>query len=248
MSALWNLGQSVEELIGTRRFVIVYFISGFGGSCLSMLFNPGSTSAGASGAIFGLCGVLFAFFFARRKQMGKEAYLAGTKSAVAFLALNIFLGITFHFDNFCHLGGLLSGFICGTLYLPQGNKSLSKNPVLGIFLLIGAIYALFKYAETVPIDLGGLYYVVAARELLQRDRYAEATELLNNALLKKPNNAEAIYLRGFARLRTKQFQEALSDFEKASAIHPGLTEAVKLRDALKAEFVPVSPSQAKPAP
>ena len=170
--------------------------------------------------------------------MGKEAFLAGSKSATAVLVLNIVLGFTFGFDNFCHFGGLLSGFICGTFYLPGAKKPLSRHPVLGTFLLIGAIYGLFKYAQTVPIDLGDRYYVVAARELLRSDRYAEATELLNNALVKKPNNAEAIFLRGFARLRTKQFQEALSDFEKAAAIDPELTEAVKLRDALKAEFVP----------
>lgn len=248
MAALWNLGQSAEELFGTRRFINLYFISGFGGSCLSLLFNPGVISAGASGAIFGVYGSLFAFFFAHRKEMGKEAFLAGSKSATAFLVLNIVLGFTFGFDNFCHFGGLLSGFICGILYLPGAKKPLSRHPVLGTFLLIGAIYGLFKYAQTVPIDLGDRYYVVAARELLRSDRYAEATELLNSALVKKPNNAEAIFLRGFARLRTKHYREALSDFERAAAIDPGLTEAVRLRDALKAEFVPASQSQAKPAP
>ncbi|MBP6746937.1 rhomboid family intramembrane serine protease, partial [bacterium] len=159
MAALWNLGQSAEELFGTRRFINLYFISGFGGSCLSLLFNPGVISAGASGAIFGVYGSLFAFFFAHRKEMGKEAFLAGSKSATAFLVLNIVLGFTFGFDNFCHFGGLLSGFICGMFYLPGAKKPLSRHPVLGTFLLIGAIYGLFKYAQTVPIDLGDRYYV-----------------------------------------------------------------------------------------
>ncbi|MBA4073985.1 MAG: hypothetical protein C0508_03025 [Cyanobacteria bacterium PR.023] len=80
---------------------------------------------------------------------------------------------------------------------------------------------------------------------MQSDRYAEASELLNKALVRKPNNAEAIFWRGFALLRTKHYQEALADFEKAAAIDPELTEAVKLRDALKAEFVPAKKTDSK---
>ncbi len=241
MAALWNMGQSAEELFGTRRFVNLYFISGFGGSCLSLLFNPGVLSAGASGAIFGVYGALFAFFFAHRKEMGKEAFLAGTKSATAFLVLNIVLGLTFGFDNFCHLGGLVSGFVCGTFYLPRANKPLSKHPVLGTFLLIGTIYGLFNYAKTVPFDLGDRYYVSAAREFLQNDQYAEANAMLNKAIVKKPNNAEAIFLRGFALMKTKHYNEALADFEKAANLDPKLKQAVELRDALKAAFVPAKP-------
>jgi len=249
MAALWNLGQSAEELFGTRRFINLYFISGFGGSCLSLLFNPGVISAGASGAIFGVYGSLFAFFFAHRKEMGKEAFLAGSKSATAFLVLNIVLGFTFGFDNFCHFGGLLSGFICGTLYLPGAKKPLSRHPVLGTFLLIGAIYGLFKYAQTVPIDLGDRYYVVAARELLRSDRYAEAKALLDKAILQKPASALLIYYRGAVLYNSKQYGEALPDFEKAAALDPGLTEAREMRDRVKAKLVrPASQSQAKPAP
>lgn len=238
MAALWNLGQSAEELFGTRRFVNLYFISGFGGSCLSMLFNPGVTSAGASGAIFGVYGALFAFFFAHRKEMGKEAFLAGSKSVTAFLVLNIVLGLVFGFDNFCHLGGLVSGFLCGTFYLPRANKPLSRHPVLGTFLLIASIYGLFKYAQTIPFDFGERYYVTMAVDLAEKKRYPEAKALLDKALLQKPDNALLLYYRGAVLYDSKHYKEALSDFEKAAAIDPELTEAVKLRDALQAELVP----------
>lgn len=245
MAALWNLGQSAEELFGTRRFINLYFISGFGGSCLSMLFNPGITSAGASGAIFGVYGALFAFFFAHRKEMGKEAFLAGSKSATAFLVLNIVLGFTFGFDNFCHFGGLLSGFICGTLYLPRANKPLSKHPVLGTFLLIGAIYGLFKYAQTIPFDLGHRYLLIQVIELEQVQRYADAKILLDKAIVQHPNDAKLIYYRGAVSFDAKQYKDALVDLERAASLDPGLAEAVKLRDSLKAVFVPASPSQPK---
>ena len=237
MAALWNLGQSAEELFGTRRFLNLYFISGFGGSCLSLLFNPGVVSAGASGAIFGVYGSLFAFFFAHRKEMGKEAFLAGSKSATAFLVINIVLGFTFGFDNFCHLGGLVSGFICGSLYLPRANKPSAKHPVFGTFLLIAAIYGLFNYAKTVPFDFADRYYVSVARDMLQHGKYAEATEVLNKALRKKPDHAEALYLRGLANIYINRPQEALADLEQAAVLDPRETRAAEWRDRVKAALL-----------
>lgn len=237
MAALWNLGQSAEELFGTRRFVNLYFISGFGGSCLSMLFNPGVTSAGASGAIFGVYGALFAFFFAHRKEMGKEAFLAGSKSVTSFLVLNIVLGLVFGFDNFCHLGGLVSGFLCGTFYLPRGNKPLSKHPVLGTFILIASIYGLFKYAQTIPFDFSGAYSTEMVYGMAERKQYAEALTFLNGAIGQKPDNAKLMYYRGWVLLQMKRNREALADSEKALAIDPELTEAVRLRDEIRAQLL-----------
>ncbi len=245
MAALWNLGQSAEELFGTKRFLNTYFITGFAGSCLSVLFNPGVVSAGASGAIFGIYGSLFAFFFAHRKEMGKEAFLAGIKSATTFLVLNIIIGLSFHGDNFCHFGGLISGFICGTLYIPRANKPFSKHPVIGTFLLISAIYGLFNYAKTIPFDFEDRYNVTIARDLLRRDQYPQAMDALNKVLVKNPKNAEAVFLRGFGLMKTKHYQAALADFEKAADLDPDLRQAVELRDALKAQFVPAAKQKGK---
>ena len=247
MAALWNLGQSAEELFGTRRFINLYFISGFGGSCLSLLFNPGVISAGASGAIFGVYGSLFAFFFAHRKEMGKEAFLAGSKSATAFLVLNIVLGFTFGFDNFCHFGGLLSGFICGTFYLPGAKKPLSRHPVLGTFLLIGAIYGLFKYAQTVPIDLGDRYAGNMVDEMVEQKHYDEAIAYLSKAIQHKPENAKLFYYRAIVWFNSQQFKASSADVEKALVLDPGMTEALRLRNTLAATFVPAK-EQVQPAP
>jgi len=237
MAALWNLGQSAEELFGTRRFVNLYFISGFGGSCLSMLFNPGVTSAGASGAIFGVYGALFAFFFAHRKEMGKEAFLAGSKSVTAFLVLNIVLGLVFGFDNFCHLGGLVSGFLCGTFYLPRGNKPLSRHPVLGTFLLIASIYGLFKYAQTIPFDFGHHYLWNRVIELDKVGKFADAKAIVDKSIGQDPYDAMLFYLRAKVWFDARMFRQALADSEKALAIDPEFSEALRLRDESRAQLV-----------
>jgi membrane associated rhomboid family serine protease len=46
----------VERLYGAARFLLIYFLSGLGGSLASFVLGAGGISAGASGAIFGLIG------------------------------------------------------------------------------------------------------------------------------------------------------------------------------------------------
>ncbi len=236
MAALWNLGEFAERLFGTPRFLNLYFLSGLGGSCLSLLGNPGAVSAGASGAIFGVYGALFAFFFARRKEMGSEAFRAGSKSATAFILINVVMGLVFGFDNFCHAGGLITGFICGTLYLPRPARGIAVHPVFGTAIIIGAIIALFQYAEKVPFDFFGSYHASLARHLLRADRYTDALAALQTTLKKKPDNTDALFLSGYAYLKLNRMPESLAAFERVVALDPKDAKAVELRDILKAEL------------
>jgi len=53
MLALFFFGSRVEERLGERRFLILYFASGVAGALLSAVFSPWSAIVGASGAVFG---------------------------------------------------------------------------------------------------------------------------------------------------------------------------------------------------
>jgi rhomboid protease GluP len=103
--ALWVLGPLTEQSFGHRKYLLIYILSGLGGSLASFLFSP-LLSAGASGAIFGLLGALLYYSF-------KRPYL--WKSG---LGLNLVIVILVNFgfglsqpgiDNYAHLGGLLTG-------------------------------------------------------------------------------------------------------------------------------------------
>src|SRR5438874_11975303 len=59
--ALWIVGPQVEKLYGGGRFVILYVLTGVAGVYGSYAYHPNTISAGASGAIFGLFGVLLSF-------------------------------------------------------------------------------------------------------------------------------------------------------------------------------------------
>ncbi|HRO43383.1 MAG TPA: rhomboid family intramembrane serine protease, partial [Flavipsychrobacter sp.] len=58
MAALVYIGAFLEPLIGTGKFVSAYLITAVAGSLLGSVIHPDTISAGASGAIFGMFGVL----------------------------------------------------------------------------------------------------------------------------------------------------------------------------------------------
>ena len=59
MLSLFFLGTFLEKIVGTKRFLWIYFISGIMGSVCYIIFsNPGIPAVGASGAIFGIAGML----------------------------------------------------------------------------------------------------------------------------------------------------------------------------------------------
>jgi membrane associated rhomboid family serine protease len=98
----------VEQAFGTARFVALYVISGFMGCVLSYVIPPDNASLGASGAIFGLFGVLFVYLFRRRNSTFIRGYL---RSVTGLIVLNLVFGFLAraYIDNWAHLGGLIAG-------------------------------------------------------------------------------------------------------------------------------------------
>ena len=96
-------GPKGEELYGRRRFLAIYIFSGLFASLTFLLYPPGSVSAGASGAIFGILG---ANLVALR---GK--YPHGIRNALLYGFLFFILAKSTGFA--AHLGGLVFGFVVG---------------------------------------------------------------------------------------------------------------------------------------
>ncbi len=61
MWCLWSLGLLAERLMGNWNFLLLYLLSGLGGSVFSLWLHPQLVTAGASGAIFGVAGGLVRF-------------------------------------------------------------------------------------------------------------------------------------------------------------------------------------------
>jgi membrane associated rhomboid family serine protease len=105
--ALFVLGSQVEDVFGTPRFLVVYFISTIAGFYVSARFNPG-ISIGASAGIMGLIGAMVAFGHASQTSIGRQI----RNQYLGWLALNLVWGFMpgANIDNFAHVGGFAGGF------------------------------------------------------------------------------------------------------------------------------------------
>jgi membrane associated rhomboid family serine protease len=108
--ALWIIGQEIERIYGSSRFVFLYLTTGVLGSLGSYLFSPQATSAGASGAIFGLFGVMATFAFKYRREIPELLSREIKRRVLPIIAINLLFGFSVSIvDNAAHIGGLLSG-------------------------------------------------------------------------------------------------------------------------------------------
>jgi membrane associated rhomboid family serine protease len=130
MYALFIVGPIVEALYGRVLFLVFYALAGAMGSVASYLFLP-NPSVGASGAIFGLFGVVAASTFIHKPALGRQAR-ALTSQIVILIVINLaigfgiggFLGATI--DNYAHIGGLIAGLWLGFAIAPRGLATLSS--------------------------------------------------------------------------------------------------------------------------
>ena len=116
MYVLYQIGPFIEMAFGRIRYLIIYLLAGLGGSIVSVLVHPQAVGAGASGAIFGLYGALFAFLLRNRRSLDPAVTKSIAKSAGIFVLYNVVYGsISRTTDLSAHFGGLVAGFLAGIL-------------------------------------------------------------------------------------------------------------------------------------
>lgn len=116
MIILLFMGAMIEKEIGHISYAVIYLLSGIGGNLLSLagkvINDDWAVSLGASGAIFGLDGLLLALVLFSRRRMVNVTPLR----VVLMIFLSLYSGFTAgNVDNLAHIGGLLVGFVLGIL-------------------------------------------------------------------------------------------------------------------------------------
>ncbi len=116
MVVLYYVGIFVEEELGHIPYTVLYLLSGLAGNIFSMGYemftHSYGSSAGASGAVFGVEGALLFLAMAHR---GKLASM--TTGRVAFaIAFSLYCGFTSAgVNNAAHVGGVLMGFLAAVV-------------------------------------------------------------------------------------------------------------------------------------
>jgi len=127
MFSLLILGPFVEKLYGSAKFVVFWVVTGIAGAVGSYLalrpslargvlgtfiFKSADVpSAGASGALFGLVGVLFVFGIKYRHELPEGFKRAFGTGLLPIIFINLFIGFVGRsfIGNAAHLAGLFAG-------------------------------------------------------------------------------------------------------------------------------------------
>lgn len=130
MLILVVLGMTLEVEIGKIKFLIIYLLSGIGGTSLSaygdIYTGQYNVSGGASGAIFG---VICALLYVAIRNRGRIGNISG-RGILFILAISLYYGFSSTgVDNLAHIGGAVTGFLLGILlYWKRKQKSSNVIP------------------------------------------------------------------------------------------------------------------------
>ena len=120
MYALYLTGPLVEQIYGPIRMVVFYLVAALGGSVASFAFGEAEGGVGASGAIFGIFGVLFVASRFHLPMLDRRG-MALLRQVGSLIVINILIGFSLGFvDNVAHLGGLAAGLLMGVALPPRG--------------------------------------------------------------------------------------------------------------------------------
>ncbi len=162
MYALFLIGPVVERIWGSRLFAAFYVLTGIAASTASVVFTA-APAVGASGAIFGLIGVLFAGTRVHHPVLDQRAR-AIVPQLGFLIVLNLFLGFSIGgIDNAAHVGGLVSGLWLGLLVPPGRVPTLRSmwqhpggQPTTASPLVIGAGFLLLIAAILLGLSVAGV--------------------------------------------------------------------------------------------
>jgi len=139
MYSLYVLGPLLEQRLGPVRFGLAYMASLVGGSLGALILEPRVAVMGASGAIFGLLGLLV---LALRSQ-GIGINQSGLGPV---LLINVFITFSGYVSLGGHLGGFVVGAALGAVYFgtrPGAQPLFGRDQVKPDIVTGAAIVVLF---------------------------------------------------------------------------------------------------------
>jgi len=153
MYALYVVGPIVERYYGAWLMLLFYLVFAAAGSIASFVFADNRFSVGASGAIFGLIGLVFV-----AGRVHHWAFDRRTRAFAGSLGIMVIFNLAIGFanpliDNAAHLGGLAAGAWLGFLVPPRNMPAGSERDdlergrrarlrqAIGVVALIGVLVA-----------------------------------------------------------------------------------------------------------
>ena len=220
--SLYVLGRLLEPIYGYGRFAFLYVVAGVGSAFVSMSMSD-KVSAGASGAIFGLAGIMLVAGYLHRGAIPLQWGRAFGRGMLPVIVLNLALGGALHqwVDNWAHLGGLVSGCILALLIPPPKRDFIPGQPMeehshalVAIPIVVVTIAAAFTVqnyrasSDVTSLLIQGDRFVAVKRDDWALDRYRQAA-------LRLPRDERPHERLGVLYLREKKWPDAIREFNQA---------------------------------
>ena len=164
MWCLWNLGVFGEPLLGRRGLICVYLLTGISGNMFSLgwaaLTRVDTTVAGASGAVFGIAGILIVLLSNRGLSVPWEELKGLRRQVIFFAVINLAIGIgpqllgvfssspIGHIANSAHIGGFVCGLALGLPLFPRmmSGRTAYRRRQTQTFIVTTLVLCLVGYA------------------------------------------------------------------------------------------------------
>jgi len=192
--------------------------------------HPEVHSAGASGAIFGITGVAIAALWLGRLPASLLRLTWRIWPLLIFTGLSLYGGATNpRIDNAAHVGGLVSGFLLGTLLsrrLDHADMEHTRRfekrvfACMGVFLLLGGISLRLYYREIIPL--------AAADQAMEDGRLEEAARIAESVAEKRPADSHVQEFLATVNIRKGDDTRAKAAIDRSLALDPKNSKGYRL--------------------
>lgn len=158
MASLYVLGVLVANFYSSKKLFIVYTYAGIAGSILTfvafLFLSEYENSLGASGAIYGLLGLLVGGTL-KKNRFGSELPF-NLRSFYPALFSSLVVSFFPNVNIFAHVGGFVTGIIAGFLFKNSMGNQESKNEskLIWLFYIVAVLITIFSFALLISKFLG----------------------------------------------------------------------------------------------
>lgn len=178
MIGLYMIGPAVERMFGGWRFLLLYLISGLGGSvamAVSLIAVPLAPGAGASGSIWGMLTAMVAWLMLNRSYLPRELVSRWMSQLGSVLLLNVIISFLPGISAAGHFGGGAVGFVMAGLlnYQRFGRSAVLRMLAMAVVAFTPAgLVAARPYAERAYLQ-----WLARTPKGMQRIEVREAIEM-----------------------------------------------------------------------
>jgi len=233
--ALWIIGPQVEKLYGGPRFLLLYLLTGMSGAAASYWYHPFVLSAGASGSIFGLLGVLLVFSVKYRREVPEFFSRALGRGILLTIGINLVIGYMIpQIDLAAHLGGLIGGGVLAAV-IPFARPGERERPVfkvaqaVAVLVIAASFFGVLSNYRGPTMSLTNLSRSVNLTQMWQSGRNTSTRGFIDamNYGLQVFDRSEAVLASGDSQLLPdvqRELGTALDKMKDVPSVDSGADE------------------------